>query len=205
MSTIEQSRTSAQERSHSADAIAPESFLLALRNARQVTLLEGLPHPEVDSHLFLTERVKENSHLELGEAVYDDALPLGSAESEAITQVLLRAESIETYRGSKRCGGFHADFVVTWHTAECNARALICFGCGEIRIDAGGVAETYDLNETAYADLKSILREKQNHRPMGESDAWRHADHFWSRLDAEDDGQPSRENASSKAVPAGGN
>jgi hypothetical protein len=67
--------------------------------------------------------------------------------------------------GEKKCGGFHPDYAVEWSVGRDRYRALICFGCEEVKLFGPALESRNDLDRTAYKRLEELLKPYQKNRP----------------------------------------
>ncbi len=74
-------------------------------------------------------------------------------------------DSSATYKefsGEKKCGGFHPDFAVEWQIGTAKYQALICFGCGEVKLFGPGYESRYDFHSET---IEKILKKYNKNRP----------------------------------------
>jgi len=63
-----------------------------------------------------------------------EGLPHQTFEAEELEALLADEKSFRQWRGEKKCGGFHPDYLAEWRSAEATYRFLICFGCQEVKV-----------------------------------------------------------------------
>ena len=65
----------------------------------------------------------------------------------------------------KKCGGFHADFVIEWYRGQERYQAFICFGCCELKLLGPGINVLYDLGvcHQQAAGTQEASRDAQRH------------------------------------------
>lgn len=148
----------------------------ALREAEQIELFEGLPHPGSEPRLreLEVERVKP---VEIaGELFYPELLP---AAPEAIAELARLTTDVQGHKGLpiplskhrvKFCGGFHADYALLWKTKDATAvTALVCFGCSEVRFLYRDWTLTADFTKERDQELFKAFRPLRRHRPIAET------------------------------------
>jgi hypothetical protein len=74
-----------------------------------------------------------------------------------------------TFSGEKKCGGFHADYALTWKVAGVEYAALFCFGCGEVKLFGPQQEFRYDIGEED--SLTRILKHYVRNRPKPSNSA----------------------------------
>jgi hypothetical protein len=144
-----------------------EWFYAAIKEADAMEFHEGLPHPFFEPK----ERASELTRVETKEI---------RRELFYVTPLLVREESQVTISRTfldesiydqslitmvKTCGGFHADFAISWLKEErATVTALVCLGCAELQL-LGEKSRHLDLSETGHATLRTLLKPLQSQRP----------------------------------------
>jgi hypothetical protein len=146
-----------------------QAFTEAVRQADRVVLYEGLPHPMFESRLSVEERRNKAIHELNGYSFYQEPLPLTTADAERLSEILGGSGTYGLFSGEKLCGGFHPDYTVEWHVGENRYRALICFGCHEVKLFGPVLALRNDLDQRAYGKLREILQDYRKNRPGREA------------------------------------
>lgn len=123
----------------------------------------GLPHQTTERALFEKE-IKRGDVAEIGNYPFYTPGVLATNAAE-LKKILSDPRTIEPHQGSKRCGGFHPDYCVTWKTEGKACHALVCFGCGEIIFHDGKTSFTYDSSDEAEGRLKKLLSAYAKKRP----------------------------------------
>jgi hypothetical protein len=97
---------------------------------------------------------------------YEKPIALAEADRATLEGIFHFDSPVQAFRGHKLCGGFHADFLIEWRRKnEPVLRALVCFGCHEIRfVDATDVIET-DMTEQGRQRLHTVLDKYRPARP----------------------------------------
>ncbi len=129
----------------------------SVRKADKVTLYEGLPHQLFHSEVF-EEELKTKQTVRLHNfAFYAEPLDLKETDAKKLTDLYSDPKSFRPFLGYKACGGFHPDYCIEWHVGKSIYRALICFGCHEMK-SFGPEAELYcDIDDKAYKQLQETL------------------------------------------------
>ena len=111
-----------------------KALFAAIRGANHLVLYEGLPHQTFEAEELEKERRRKET-LTLHDYPFYVAPLDVSAEDAANLEALLGDEqSFRQWRGEKKCGGFHPDYLAEWRSAEATYRFLICFGCQEVKV-----------------------------------------------------------------------
>jgi hypothetical protein len=143
-------------------------FTAALAEAKQITVFEGLPHPDGERSELENERRSKKCVEMHGRFFYDDPRPAGHDDFLSMRQTLLRAGGIVEWGGTKLCGRFHPDYLIRWTTVRGTYDALVCFGCHEIKLFGPRERLYADLSKETYEQLKQTLAGFRKHRPMTE-------------------------------------
>jgi hypothetical protein len=129
-----------------------------IENATALTVFEGLPHPMYETALFEEQRKLPNTTMLSGFPFYTDPLVLTKEDPALLKHLLGTGTDLHAYTGMKKCGGFHPDYAVQWSVSGDTYLALICFGCGEVRIDAPDQTPSmYDIRSNGQPGQKSEL------------------------------------------------
>lgn len=147
----------------------------AIREAEQIELLEGLPHPSSEPRLRELEVARVKPVDIAGELFYPEPLP---AAPEAIAELARLTTDLRGYKTPpfplpkhyvKLCGGFHADFALLWKTkAATVVTALVCFGCSEIRFLYRTWTLTVDFTNERDRELFKTFRPLRRQRPVAD-------------------------------------
>lgn len=137
-----------------------------IRQAGELTLYEGLPHQFYEADSLEAEK-KAKPTIELhGFPFYRETLKLIDGDEEKLKALLSDNRSYQAYSGEKRCGGFHPDYAVSWSVESKPYVCLICFGCGEFRMDGPAGETQYDIPHQTQVQLKKLLASYQQNRPQ---------------------------------------
>jgi len=83
-----------------------------------------------------------------------------------IAGIVSAAGTYHRFSGAKECGGFHADFALSWRSGEAEVNLLICYGCHEVLFTDGTTTLKYDLDHEAGRRLRQLLTVYGKKRPM---------------------------------------
>ncbi|HEU5297191.1 MAG TPA: hypothetical protein VFU71_20590 [Burkholderiaceae bacterium] len=152
-----------------ADMSAVTRFCAAVRQVRDFVLLEGLPHQHWESELLATE-MRAKAFVKLsGFPFYRDTLSMSSEDRQRLSHVLCDPETYSPFGGEKACGGFHPDYAVEWCPDGMVWRALICYGCGEIKLAGPATELRCDIPPSVFVQLYGILADYHKNRPGHEA------------------------------------
>lgn len=154
---------------------ATKSLSQASGGAEKFMVYEGLPHPFAGKELLENEILTKPTVVIDGERFYLPARPL-PAEDKADLLRLFGGGLFKSWGGLKFCGGFHADYAVSFESGGDSWLVLICFGCHEARIlrqpstDSKAEAApkmrlTVDLTDAGYKELKELFKKHHVLRP----------------------------------------
>jgi hypothetical protein len=137
-----------------------------LANTEGVEVFEGLPHQMFEQGVMEAEKKNKKVFAVGGEYFYEKKLPVTKSDKVGLSVAFSPYDFIEPYSGYKPCGGFHADYMVTWLRKDAPpTHALVCFGCGEIKFVLEGSVFHADLTSRGYESLKVILSKYHQERP----------------------------------------
>jgi hypothetical protein len=132
--------------------------------ADSVVLWEGLPHQNSEAVLYHQELQKATVRFH-GWRFYAQPLELKAEDARRLTALFCGKSSFQKYRGEKKCGGFHPDWCVEWRNGHEVCRALLCFGCSEMKAFGPWAALHCDINRGAYIQFERLLEGYQKNRP----------------------------------------
>jgi hypothetical protein len=134
----------------------------AAKSATTVQLFEGLPHP-FERELLESEQKRAATRRLYGELFYEkvQAVPPDAAGKLRVAL----SDAVRPYRGMKLCGGFHADYAITWQTAKGTYAAVVCFGCSEIKLHIPGGELIADMSADGAKALRLLLEPFRKERP----------------------------------------
>jgi hypothetical protein len=139
--------------------------LSAVREAAGLVVYEGLPHPLYQTRLLDAERAGKATMTRHDELFYPVPLDVTPSDREALRGLLGEAGSFRPWRGEKKCGGFHPDYLAEWRAGDARYEFLICFGCKEVKVYPGD-GSRFDLTGEAATGLKAILEKYRKNRPV---------------------------------------
>jgi hypothetical protein len=108
-----------------------DDALAALQRGAEVTLLEGLPRGRTLSE---SETASKLTFVSNGQVFYQRPLPLTELETEAV-RIGIGEHALYSRREPgvyKLCGGFHADYALSWISRDGPCEMHFCFGCSEV-------------------------------------------------------------------------
>jgi hypothetical protein len=138
----------------------------ALRSCTDLTLHEGLPHRLFERATFEDERSAKSTEVRHGEFFYVAPIPIGLTDVEAICAVLSDPSGFAERDPdvAKLCGGFHADYAVTWSASGAPYEMHVCFGCNEANLYTTSGLVSLDLISVPDS-AKAILKDFRAQRP----------------------------------------
>ena len=145
-----------------------DRFSEGVRRSSAIVLYEGLPHQMFEKRLLEEERGTKAVQEVQGFPFYREKLKLKDMDATRLSEVLSNTEKLGRVPVPgmvKRCGGFHPDYAVEWSQGEKRFQALICFGCGDVRLFGSGDYAERDLHEEVNAELKKLLLVYRKNRP----------------------------------------
>lgn len=143
----------------------PKILTEAVRRADRVVLYEGLPHQMFESRLFEEERRRKTIQELNGYSFYQEPLALTAKDAKRLSEVLGESATYMPFAGEKLCGGFHPDYAAEWQVGQARYRALICFGCEEVKLLGPRLDSRNDLDHAAFGKLQELLKGYRKNRP----------------------------------------
>ena len=128
-----------------------------------VVVYEGMPHPMHESRAAKDERRKKAVRELNGYPFYQEPLTIKKEDANRLSEILNDPATYRPFSGEKKCGGFHPDFAVEWSVGADKFRALICFGCGEVKSFRPSGESRYDL---VSGGLSGVLKAYRKNRPV---------------------------------------
>jgi hypothetical protein len=144
---------------------ATDKFTAAVAGIEELRLHEGLPHHLFERELLASERRSKPVRELDGYPFYEEPLSLSREEAAQLTKLLSDRKTFEPFAGEKLCGGFHPDYAVEWQRDSRSYRALLCFGCDEVKLFGPEIQVRHDLSELAGHALKAVLVNHHKNRP----------------------------------------
>jgi hypothetical protein len=140
------------------------SLFAAIRDAGDLTLYEGLPHQFYEPQQLEEEKQQKSTVTLHGFPFYAAPLDVGTEDAAKITGLLADERSFLQWRGEKKCGGFHPDYLAEYRVGESTYRFLICLGCHEIMAFGPDHSLRCDFQGEAYK-LEALLKKYHKSRP----------------------------------------
>ncbi|MDG2013811.1 MAG: serine/threonine-protein kinase [Pirellulaceae bacterium] len=144
-----------------------EAMRLALSNAKDIRVYEGLPHPLRERTLFAEEKERKDIK-KIGSYWFYNPREVDNKDLLKRLQDLLSSPStyiVRTPEIAVNCGPFHPDFAVEWMDGFKVCRVLVCFTCGEAMLSSDGTNVFYLLAGRAESKVKKLLQEFAKERP----------------------------------------
>jgi hypothetical protein len=139
-----------------------------VQDADQLVVYEGLPHQLFEKELLDEERKTKETVIWHDFPFYRAPLDVSADDREKLRVLLGDAGSFRPWRGEKKCGGFHPDYLAEWRAGNTNQRFLICFGCREVKVYGPEEDSRLDLTSEAAEALKEVLGNHRKNRPVRE-------------------------------------
>lgn len=133
-------------------ALPQHDLSAVIAKADRVIIYKGLPRNKES----LEEELKSAATVKLYNSFfYQEPLDMSQDDINKLVNVLNNFDdNFSTYQ-PKRCGGFHADYIIQWYVGEEAQAVLICFGCGEIRLEPSHVM--YDMKPGISPTIEQIF------------------------------------------------
>lgn len=142
-----------------------KALFTGIHKADQLALYEGLPHPGNEPKLFEQEKQTKETVALHGFLFYPAPLEITAGEKAKLRGLLGDEGSFQQWRGVKKCGGFHPDYLAEWRVGGVTYRYLICFGCHEVKVYSPEKSLLCDIRSEAYKQLEALLKEHRKNRP----------------------------------------
>lgn len=124
-----------------------------------------MPHPGEFRKSYADELKTKSVTTLNGHSFYTEFLQISEADLKTLNTILQDDSTYELFEGEKKCGGFHPDYAIQWHARFTSYRALLCFGCGEVKLIHLGITQRYDLSYAAQEKHKSLLSSYRKNCP----------------------------------------
>lgn len=104
-----------------------------LRASTDLVLHEGLPHGMFERELCKSELETKSTEVRHGQLFYVAPIPITPADADALRATFCEAGNYYARDpdAMKLCGGFHADYALTWSSGAGEYELQVCFGCHE--------------------------------------------------------------------------
>lgn len=133
---------------------ATDGFRKSLLAGGKIEFHAGLPARHDAG--FKKESEREDIFDVGGQLFYRTAIPL--KDEEATRKLFGSPAILAPWSGVKRCGGFHADYAVSWSHQGKPVHLMVCFGCGEIRVQLEDRNFLYNI---APGEMEEALKKVQ--------------------------------------------
>ena len=137
----------------------------SLVEVEAVYVYEGLPHQSFEGDLMIKENKRDDVEVRGGYPFYNPRVEAPPEVKKVLVELLSDSGSFRSFTGSKKCGGFHPDYAVSWNSDGIENLMLVCFGCGEVKIFAGEKSYRHDLNSRVKEELRKQLAGFASKRP----------------------------------------
>jgi hypothetical protein len=154
-----------EPRQPSARFSARKKFVSRIKNADDIRLFEGLPHPMFERDILEREMQTKPAFDLHGYLFYEERLALEEPEKTELSRIFQDPRTFVPWTGPKACGGFHPDFCVEWQVGQDVYHALLCFGCGEAKFFGPDVELYCDMNERAPKRMGAARALRYKNRP----------------------------------------
>jgi hypothetical protein len=142
------------------------SLFAAIGKADRLILYEGLPHQNDEQELLEKEKRNKPTVTLHGFPFYRPALDVASDDVEKLRGLLGAEGSFVPWRGEKKCGGFHPDYLAEWRVGDGVYRVLICLGCHEVKVFGPDSSLRCDIHQDkAFGELRDLLKKYRKNRP----------------------------------------
>ena len=143
-----------------------KSLFAAIQDAGQLDLYEGLPHQFFDPKQVEEEKQRKQTVTLHGFPFYATPLEVSEDDAAKLRGLLADERSFMQWRGEKKCGGFHPDYLAEFRVGKSVYRFLICFGCNEIMVFGPDRSLRCDF-QGAGQQLAELLMKYRKNRPAG--------------------------------------
>ncbi|GMV81953.1 MAG: hypothetical protein AMXMBFR7_31370 [Planctomycetota bacterium] len=139
----------------------------AIAEAKEVRILEGLPHQENEYEIFESERAAKSTITRMSYPFYAEIMAATAEDADALTALMLDESNFAPFRGEKKCGGFHPDYAAEWTAPSGKYVVLFCFGCAEIKAEGPRVSIRCDFRPNKASGFRNLLDNYDKQRPSG--------------------------------------
>ncbi len=135
------------------------SELLPSPGTKPLKFYQGLPHHRNSVKAFLQSVWFESNVKFHGYLFRRDVWQPEPQQQAVIVETLLSPASFTPYSGGSGCGGFHADFMVRFESADGMIDMMICTNCGEVLIFSPKGSRIVDFSPNTYRNLESVWKD----------------------------------------------
>jgi hypothetical protein len=152
------------EKKPATDVASYKPIAASAGKAKEVIVFEGFPHPLLEAKVFKKEKEERNQFRYQGHVFYQNRPKVKDKDAEALKKILADSKGFTAWRGEKKCGGFHPDYMIQWKDGDDLYRVLICYNCKEIMAYGPKGAMRLDMGR-AGDSLQATLKRYQVLRP----------------------------------------
>lgn len=123
-----------------------------LRACVDLVLYEGLPHGMFERDLCESELRAKSTVRRHGELFYAAPIPITAADADALRATFGEADNYfaRDATGMSLCGGFHADYALTWSSSAGEYELHVCFRCYEANLYSPAGLVPFGMRGTHY-------------------------------------------------------
>jgi len=132
-------------------------FVNSFSKAEKIILYKGLPRSSFDENVFKNELKSKKTVKLHGYYFYNDPKNLNTVDIKQLQDVYVTPNGFVAFRGEKFCGGFHPNYAIEWHLNNKVYRALICFGCKEMKSFGPMIELRCDIGDTTFRKFEDTL------------------------------------------------
>lgn len=123
----------------------------AIKDADAVVVYEGLPRNTAAKGGLSRTVTLHGFHF------YAATLTVSPDDLTQLKGYLADERSFLQWRGEKKCGGFHPDYLAEYSSGTAKYRVLICLGCHEVMVFGPDHSLRCDIQGDAYKQIESLL------------------------------------------------
>jgi hypothetical protein len=138
--------------------------------ANRVELYEGLPHQHNESGIYSQELLTKRHFFQHGYAFYAQPLELKPSDAAELLKTVSNSANFQPWAGEKKCGGYHPDYEVEWHTSDGVFRCQVCLGCCEAKLFGPRSELHCDMTHETKQKLQALLKPYRKNRPEPQVD-----------------------------------
>lgn len=140
-----------------------KSLFGGIRTADRLILHEG--HPRMVPANFEVELKNKQAVMIRDHGFFPAPLDVTADDVSQLRAILSDEGSYDPWRGEKKCGGFHPDFLAEWRAGNAKYEVLICFGCHEVIVYGPDNKLRCDIRVESYGKLEALLKKYRKHPP----------------------------------------
>jgi hypothetical protein len=155
-------------RPSAAERRATAKLLSIIHSDAGLDLYEGLPHPMFEAELYRSELGTKAVMRRDGHELYRERLKADLELEAQLRRICADANTYLPFAGEKDCGGFHADYALTWFNGKESVTIVLCFDCQEAWIHGRSLAVLTELSSSAALSLIDLMSRVPRNRPHPE-------------------------------------